>query len=206
VIRTGCSRTSHLIPSTSVGWPTSEHYFQAQKFEDESARDTIADTASPSEAAKLGRSTRWSLRADWEQAKDDVMRTEVRSKVAQHRVVYETLLATGDATLVECTTNDHYWADGGDGSGRNMLGKILMEVRADLVRDGDSSRGMLPPPWVAIPGLPRDLTGWRTNVGGDFAARWEELYVALGPEARAPYRRRWPAADDEWRDDWLTKG
>jgi hypothetical protein len=31
--------------------------------------------------------------------------------------------------LVEHTENDSYWADGGDSSGKNMLGKILMEVR-----------------------------------------------------------------------------
>jgi predicted NAD-dependent protein-ADP-ribosyltransferase YbiA (DUF1768 family) len=42
------------------------------------------------------------------------------------------LLATGDADLIEHTATDAYWGDGGDGSGRNMLGKILMEVRARL--------------------------------------------------------------------------
>ena len=42
------------------------------------------------------------------------------------------LLGTGDATLVEHTENDAYWGDGGDGSGKNMLGKILMRVRERL--------------------------------------------------------------------------
>jgi predicted NAD-dependent protein-ADP-ribosyltransferase YbiA (DUF1768 family) len=42
------------------------------------------------------------------------------------------LLATGDARLVEHTENDAYWGDGGDGSGRNELGRILMAVRAAL--------------------------------------------------------------------------
>jgi hypothetical protein len=27
---------------------------------------------------------------------------------------------------------DSYWGDGGDGSGKNMLGKILMRVRDEL--------------------------------------------------------------------------
>jgi hypothetical protein len=39
------------------------------------------------------------------------------------------LLATNDAHLVEHTSNDSYWAEGGDGSGKNMLGLILMEAR-----------------------------------------------------------------------------
>ena len=34
--------------------------------------------------------------------------------------------------IVEHTKNDAYWGDGGDGSGRNMLGRILMEVRRRL--------------------------------------------------------------------------
>jgi N-glycosidase YbiA len=41
-------------------------------------------------------------------------------------------LATGDAKIVEHTENDAYWGDGGDGSGQNKLGQILMEVREEL--------------------------------------------------------------------------
>ncbi len=38
-----------------------------------------------------------------------------------------------DARLVEHTNNDVFWGDGGDGSGHNMLGRLLMELRAELV-------------------------------------------------------------------------
>ncbi len=38
-------------------------------------------------------------------------------------------------TLVEHTSRDCYWADAGDGSGANMLGKILMKVRARLLEE-----------------------------------------------------------------------
>ncbi|RKH50449.1 NADAR domain-containing protein [Corallococcus aberystwythensis] len=41
----------------------------------------------------------------------------------------EALQATGDAKLVEHTENDDDWGDGGDGSGSNMLGRLLMELR-----------------------------------------------------------------------------
>ena len=37
--------------------------------------------------------------------------------------------------FVEHTENDSYWGDGGDGSGKNMLGQILMDVR-ELLRAG----------------------------------------------------------------------
>ena len=35
-------------------------------------------------------------------------------------------------SIVEHTENDGYWGDGGDGSGKNMLGQILMRVREEL--------------------------------------------------------------------------
>jgi predicted NAD-dependent protein-ADP-ribosyltransferase YbiA (DUF1768 family) len=34
--------------------------------------------------------------------------------------------------LVEHTARDSYWGDGGDGSGRNRLGHLLMQLRAEL--------------------------------------------------------------------------
>jgi len=34
--------------------------------------------------------------------------------------------------LIEHTKNDSYWADGGDGSGKNRLGQLLMELRNQL--------------------------------------------------------------------------
>ena len=60
----------------------------------------------------------------------------VRAKFTQHEELRKILLATGDAEIVEHTRKDNYWGDGGDGSGRNMLGKTLMLVREEL-RKGD---------------------------------------------------------------------
>jgi ribA/ribD-fused uncharacterized protein len=113
-------------------WPTSEHYFQAQKFEDEMHRDAIRMTASPMIVARMGRDRKKKLRADWESVKVGIMTDAVRAKFTQHDELRTLLLATGDAKLVEHTTNDSYWGDGGDGSGRNMLGQILMRVREEL--------------------------------------------------------------------------
>lgn len=51
---------------------------------------------------------------------------------SQHEDLRALLLSTGDAKLVEHTENDAYWGDGGDGSGKNMLGRILVQVREQL--------------------------------------------------------------------------
>ena len=114
-------------------WPTSEHYFQAQKFpEDLAHQEAIRLQKSPMIAARMGRDRSKKLRADWNSVKDEVMLTAVRAKFSQHQELRATLVATGDAKLVEHTGNDNYWGDGGDGSGKNMLGQILMRVREEL--------------------------------------------------------------------------
>jgi N-glycosidase YbiA len=64
------------------------------------------------------------------------MREAVRRKFEANPGIREVLLSTGDAELVEKTTGDYYWGCGTDGTGKNMLGKILMEVRGELRRGG----------------------------------------------------------------------
>lgn len=113
-------------------WPTSEHYFQAQKFAGSSHEEEVRQAASPMIAARIGRSRQRPLRKDWEGVKDDIMREALRAKFTQHPRLKSMLLETGEATLVEHTKNDGYWADGGDGSGKNRLGQLLMELRTEL--------------------------------------------------------------------------
>lgn len=50
-------------------------------------------------------------------------------KYLQNAYLMARLKATGDATLVEHSARDRRWADGGDGSGTNWMGKVLMHVR-----------------------------------------------------------------------------
>ncbi len=113
-------------------WPTSEHYFQAQKFVGTEHEEAVRLEVSPMQAARMGRDRNRPLRPDWDTVKDDVMRSAVHAKFAQHPELQALLLSTGDAMLVEHTKNDAYWGDGGDGTGQNMLGKILVEIRERL--------------------------------------------------------------------------
>lgn len=112
-------------------WPSVEHYFQAQKFAGTKYEDEIRTAISPAAAAFMGRDRSKPLRLDWESVKLEIMREALWAKFTQHRKLRELLLATGDAVLVEHTRNN-YWGDGGNGSGRNMLGRLLMETRARL--------------------------------------------------------------------------
>ncbi|MGE0399417.1 MAG: NADAR family protein [Kofleriaceae bacterium] len=113
-------------------WPTTEHFFQAMKFEDREDQEEIRRANSPMLAASMGRDRKRKLRRDWERVKVGVMREAVEAKFRQHDELRAMLLGTGDAKLVEHTDNDDFWGDGGDGSGKNELGRILMAVRAAL--------------------------------------------------------------------------
>ena len=132
----GCFSNFARSPITLKGksWPTAEHYFQAQKFAGTEYEETVRQAKSPMIAARLGRSRKQPLRPDWESAKDAVMREAVLAKFTQHSDLRAVLLGTGAAVLVEHTANDAYWGDGGDGSGKNRLGEILMSVREELRR------------------------------------------------------------------------
>src|SRR4051812_3059792 len=76
-------------------WPTSEHYFQAQKFEDVGHQEAIRKTKSPMIAARMGRDRKKKLRRDWESVKVSVMTGAVRAKFTQHEELCATLLGTG---------------------------------------------------------------------------------------------------------------
>jgi ribA/ribD-fused uncharacterized protein len=129
----------HSITLKGTRWPTSEHYFQAQKFAGTPDEEEVRRAKSPMIAARMGRSRKRPLRKDWESAKDAIMHEAVLAKFTQHDDLRKMLVGTGDAEIVEHTANDRYWGDGGDGRGRNMLGKILMRVREELRSAGRSS-------------------------------------------------------------------
>lgn len=133
----GCFSNFAAYPIKLDGkmWPTSEHYFQAQKFDDVEHSDAIRKAKSPMIAARMGRDRKKKLRRDWESVKVSIMTDAVRAKFSQHEDLRDVLLGTGDAKIVEHTENDDYWGDGGDGRGKNMLGQILMRVRQEIQKE-----------------------------------------------------------------------
>ncbi|MBD2682020.1 MULTISPECIES: NADAR family protein [Nostoc] len=125
--------SSHGFELDGLYWPTSEHYFQAQKFVGTPHAEQIRLVKTPKDAARMGRERTRPLRQDWEQVKDNIMRHAVVRKFQTHTDIRDILLSTGDEEIVENSPIDFYWGCGADGSGKNMLGKILMEVR-DMLR------------------------------------------------------------------------
>jgi N-glycosidase YbiA len=115
-------------------WPTVEHYFQAQKFAGPAHaayREQIRNARTPKEAKTLGRTRKLPIRGDWDAVRDEVMLAALRLKFAAPKLS-QVLLGTELRPLVEASPSDSYWGSGRSGNGRNRLGQLLMQVRAEL--------------------------------------------------------------------------
>ena len=112
---------------------TSEAAYHWEKFPDHiSIRDAVKNASSAHAAFKVAEAAREYRRQDWDAVKVDIMRDILRAKAAQHEYVRRKLLATGDRELVEDSWRDDFWGWGPNRDGQNMLGKLWMEVRAEL--------------------------------------------------------------------------
>ena len=117
-------------------YPSIEHAYQAAKTLDPDQRARIRRTRSPGAAKHLGK--RVTLRAGWEDIKVEMMLQLVRQKFTSNSALAEQLLATGDRELVEGNYwNDVFWGQCPVGTGSNHLGKILMQVRAEIRESGN---------------------------------------------------------------------
>lgn len=147
----------HASPITIDGedWPTVEHYYQAQKSANPEYNAAIRAAVSPGLAKRLAAppsaprrisQNSWFRkhgempRPDWHEAKLDIMRRADQAKFAQNADLAMLLLATGDAELVEDSPGEPFWGIGPDGAGLNWAGRVLMEVRTQLRRNGPSKR------------------------------------------------------------------
>jgi ribA/ribD-fused uncharacterized protein len=83
------------------------------------------------------------VRPDWESVKIGVLRAALLAKFAQYDELRDLLLSTDDAELVDRTGNDD-GGDDGDVSDKNLLGRVLMQVRELLRAAEGAERGAAP--------------------------------------------------------------
>lgn len=116
-------------------WPTSEHYYQSQKVVGTPFEEKIRMCKTPKEAFDMTRLPEFPVRKDWFEIRDDVMFEAAFAKFSQHEELRRRLIETGDHVLIEESPVDYYWGCGSDGTGSNVLGKILMALRKKLSED-----------------------------------------------------------------------
>lgn len=124
----------HSVTRDGFVYPTAAHYFYSVRLGlDHPDFEKVRCSATPQDAMNLSRGA--VMRR--QQGEDDgVMFDGLLTKFSQHRKIRDVLLGTGEAILVNQCKKDTYWGDGGDGTGRNMLGFTLMAVRDEIRRNG----------------------------------------------------------------------
>ena len=113
-------------------WPTIEHYYQAAKTNDDLTQTRIRELSTAAEAKAIGQNVK--LRPDWEEVKIPIIRRAVRAKFLQNENLASKLVETWEKVLIEYAPwGDRFWGIDKAGVGENNLGKVLMEVRAELI-------------------------------------------------------------------------
>ncbi|HXI43680.1 MAG TPA: NADAR domain-containing protein, partial [Bryobacteraceae bacterium] len=117
---------------------SSEALYQACRFPDRpEIQRLIIQQTSPMTAKMKSKPYRESTRGDWDAVRVNVMRWCLRVKLAENWSTFkDLLLATGDRSIVEESRKDDFWgakkADDGTLVGRNVLGRLLMELRQEI--------------------------------------------------------------------------
>jgi len=124
---------SNFYPCTiefeGITYPSTEHAYQAAKTTNDIIRKRMSHLHSPGEAKREGNKV--TLRPDWEAVKDNIMLTLLRIKFKIPELKTK-LIDTGEEELIEGNYwGDRYWGVCG-GTGKNMLGKLLMQVRNEI--------------------------------------------------------------------------
>ena len=126
----------HDIVYQNLVYPSVEHLFQSLKTTMIGARVTVQTAATAGIAKKIG--CKVPLRSDWEAIKQSVMMLAIRKKFSDNKLGMM-LRSTYPSPLVEGNWwHDNCWGDCKcpqckDKPGENLLGKILISVRKDLI-------------------------------------------------------------------------
>ena len=122
--------TSAPITVQNIKFPTSEHYYQWQRFQDPIIKNRIFNAVTPDIASQIAQTNNYLLIPKFDI--NGAMLNALRAKFNQYPELGNELLLTGNRPLVQHNIDEVYWSDGGDGSGANNLGRLLAQVRQEL--------------------------------------------------------------------------
>ena len=107
-------------------WMTSEHAYQAAKFDDPTIRAKIREAKSAHDAKVIAHTYDSQKRPNRDKEKIPVMEDITWAKLMQHSFIQKQLLQTNGRYMIEDSPKDAFWGRGPDHKGRNELGKIWM--------------------------------------------------------------------------------
>lgn len=130
--------SEHSFELAGRTWPSAEHYYQACKYSPEESLNAFSESllaiSDPSEVFHKGEKWWHKKRPKFKQLQTTLMTRALYSKAQQHPEVKEYLLATGNQLIAESSLYDHYWGIGRDLRGKNMMGRIWMDIRGKLAK------------------------------------------------------------------------
>lgn len=113
-------------------YPCATSAYEAQKFQNQYEIRENFTKFSAKEAYALTAEKHLMKDIDWYGKRLTTMKDVLRAKFGQNPSLKELLLATADTYLSFHASHkkmDSYWTNDGDGSGANMLGNLLMDIR-----------------------------------------------------------------------------
>ena len=115
-----------------------EQYFHYCKFKDTDPKyqQRILEQISGYEQRKLGKSREHKIDPNWDNNRMKVMYKAIYHKFYDDEYLRTYLIQTGDQDLIEANPYDNFWGIG-NGNGKNMVGKIIMEIRELIMEEYD---------------------------------------------------------------------
>lgn len=117
-------------------YPTLEHAYQSLKCTDPAGKEAIRNAPTPAQAKHLANNV-YGQHKDptWDKVKVERMKFLMTQKFEQHSEVQKTLQQSKPHTIEEASPYDNFWGTGTEGTGKNMIGKLWMEIRTEHFPD-----------------------------------------------------------------------
>lgn len=132
--------------------PSSEAFYQALKIPNyPNIQEEIINQNSPILSKRICQEHKDKVRKDWLVINTAIMRWTLRIKLVQNWSKFtKILLSTDDLPIVEYSNKDKYWGaiplDDNTLHGKNVLGRLLMELREELRKNPNIDDWNLKPP------------------------------------------------------------
>lgn len=126
--------SAHSIVVDEVEYKTVDHAYHAAKFDDPKIKLKVSEANSPLTAKKVANDFLHLQKQLTQEDKIELMKKLNILKANQHKEVRDALIKSGDAEIIEDSPFDDFWGIGANGKGRNEMGKIWMEIRAQMLK------------------------------------------------------------------------
>ena len=124
----------HPIVFEGKEFTCSETAYQFGKPRDLAVAEWIVSAPKPQLSAAAAHALfAFDIRPDWNQIKVERMRDVLKVKFQSEGLAFF-LANTGISPLIEESKTDAFWGIGKKGNGKNMLGNLLTEIRADIFK------------------------------------------------------------------------